>query len=213
MDTVWDEAQDPLGPTWQQRRGGEKVPYSVAFTLLAFVGATASAMLVRSGYIVHTDPGAQLVCDVNPLIGCSSSLTSAQGALFGVPNALIGLVGFAGLIGVGLALLARRQLPRWLWWALAAGTLAGLAWIVWFLYLSVALFRTLCPYCLVVWTVTIPLACLVWTHLVRTCRPDEPLGGVRRVLVQARWFIVVLAYVGILAAIGIGLSDKVAMVL
>ena len=86
-------------------------------------------------------------------------------------------------------------------------------WVAWFLNQSVTIFRSLCPYCLTVWAVTIPLTCLVWTHLLRTSRPGETLSGPRRLLIQSRWFLVVLVYVAIVAVIVVGLADKVARVL
>ncbi|MDO4613839.1 MAG: vitamin K epoxide reductase family protein [Actinomycetaceae bacterium] len=207
------EWADPLAPTKHEQQGGAKPTTAGAMSVLSAIGAIASAMLIRSEYIHATQPDASLACDLNPLLGCSSSLTSVQAHLFGVPNALLGLLAFCGLVGIGIALMARVRLPRWLWWALAAGCGAALVWVAWFLNQSVTIFRSLCPYCLTVWAVTIPLTCLVWTHLLRTSRPGETLSGPRRLLVQSRWFLVVLVYVAIVAIIVVGLADKVARVL
>lgn len=206
------DVHDPLAPTGQELRGGVRRPSAVALVVLSVVGTLASAMLLRTGVHHAADASRELACDMNPLIGCSSSLGAWQSHLFGVPNAFLGMIGFAGLVGVSVVLAAGRVIPRWLWMTLGLGCLAGCAWIAWFLYLSVEVFRTLCPYCLVVWTVTIPLTCLIWTAIVRAWRSGSPQGA-RRLVLQARWLLVVLAYALIAAVVVVGLADKVALLL
>ncbi|MDU0968979.1 MAG: vitamin K epoxide reductase family protein [Actinomycetaceae bacterium] len=209
--TAYPDA-DPLAPTPHQLEGGEKRSTAIALVVLSLIGAVVSCMLLHSEYLHTTKPGQALICDVNPLIGCSKSMSSPQGHLLGVPNAIFGVLGFAALIGIAVVLAAGRRIARWLWWCLGAGTVIALVWVVWFLVQSITVFRAICPFCLVVWAMTIPIACIVWTHLLRTSQPG-PVEGGRRIAIQARWFIVVLIYVMIVAAVAIGLADKVAMVL
>lgn len=207
------EGHDPLAPTPHELAGGLRRPSAVALAILSLIGTIASALLWRTG-VHHAASGGseQLACDVNPLIGCSSSLGAPESHLFGIPNAALGAVAFAGLTGIALTLVGRRRLPAALWGLIGAGCVGGLAWIVWFLDLSLTVFRTLCPYCLVVWTVTIPIAVLVGAHLLRVARPGSPEGW-RRILLQARWLVVVVLYAAVVAAIVVGLSDKVALLL
>ena len=135
-------------------------------TVGLLVGATlvalaASAELVLSEITHLSNPGSGLGCDLNPLIGCSSSLMSWQAhLLLGIPNALVGVGLYAGLAGVFLAWWGGR-LPRWLPLLIETGLTASLALIFFFLQQSVTFFRTLCPFCLLVWGATI----LIWIHL------------------------------------------------
>ena len=53
------------------------------------------------------------------------------------------------------------RLPRWYWAGLATGTLLGVAFVHWLIFQSLYRIGALCPYCMVVWAVTIPLLVVV----------------------------------------------------
>lgn len=107
------------------------------------------------------NPHFQPNCDLNPIISCGSVMASWQGEAFGFPNPWIGLASFSTLITVGMALFAlTRQEPaqafkRWFWLGLQAGTIFGVLFIHWLFFQSVYRINALCPYCMVVWVVTI----------------------------------------------------------
>ncbi len=76
-------------------------------------------------------------------------------------------------------MLAGAALRRWYWLGLQLGVGAGLAFVGWLAFQSLYRINALCPYCMVVWAVTIPIAVYVTVHNVRT-----GVLPVRRVLVQ-----------------------------
>ncbi len=80
-----------------------------------------------------------------------------QASVFGFPNSLIGIAGFAIVTTVGMALLAGATFKRWFWWGLQAGTVFGASFVTWLQYQSIYRISALCPYCMVVWSVTIPI--------------------------------------------------------
>lgn len=94
-------------------------------------------------------------CNLNPVISCSSVMASKQAATFGFPNPFLGLAAFAVLITLGVVLLSGSKLKRWLWWGLEAGTLFGVGFVHWLFFESVYRIQSLCPYCIVVWALTI----------------------------------------------------------
>ena len=94
-------------------------------------------------------------CNLNPIISCGSVMSSHQGSVFGFPNPWIGLVAFSVLLTVGMALLAGAALKRWFWIGLQFGTIFGLAFVHWLFFQSVYHIQALCPYCMVIWVVTI----------------------------------------------------------
>ena len=61
------------------------------------------------------------------------------------------------VLAMGVLLLAGAQLKRWAWLTLQGGTVLGLLFIHWLFFESVYHIHALCPYCMVVWTVTIAL--------------------------------------------------------
>ena len=84
-----------------------------------------------------------------------------QASEFGFPNSLLGIVGFTVVVVTGVLAVAKVALPRWYWAGLAVGTLLGVVFIHWLIVQSLYQIGALCPYCMVVWTVTIPLLVVV----------------------------------------------------
>ena len=175
--------------------------------VLAVIAMAASAELVLSEIQTLKQPAAHLGCDLNPLIGCSASLTTWQAhLLFGIPNALVGIGLFAGLAGVFLAWCGGR-VSRWLVLLIEAGLTAGMVLIVFFLHQSIFEFTKLCPFCFIVWTCTIVL----WVQLGATLMrlgwlfPDT---GFARIWAAQRWLITAIILLLIVLVVAVTLSDK-----
>ncbi|HSX35408.1 MAG TPA: vitamin K epoxide reductase family protein [Patescibacteria group bacterium] len=95
-------------------------------------------------------------CDLNPIISCGSVMQSPQAHAFGFSNPFIGLMAFPVLITLGAMLLAGLKVTkRWFWLGLQAGALFGVLFIHWLFYETVYRIHALCPYCMVVWAITI----------------------------------------------------------
>jgi uncharacterized membrane protein len=94
-------------------------------------------------------------CDLNPVISCGSVMKSAQAHAFSFPNPFIGLAAFGMLVAAGASLLAGGHFRRWWWLSLQAGAAFGLVFVHWLFFQSVYRIGSLCPYCMVVWVVTI----------------------------------------------------------
>jgi uncharacterized membrane protein len=95
-------------------------------------------------------------CDLNPIISCGSVMQSAQAHAFGFPNPFLGLMAFPVLITIGVLLLSGVTITkRWVWLGLQVGTIFGLLFVHWLFFETVYRIHALCPYCIVVWIVTI----------------------------------------------------------
>lgn len=198
---------DPMRPSEHQRAGGASRSFAGLLLALAAVGMFASIQLVRAEFEYVADPGASLSCDINPLIGCGGSIAAWQGHLLGVPNALLGTAAFGALAGVALMFLAGARVGRWLWQALAAAAVAGLALVGFFLQQSITDIGTLCPYCLLTWATVIPLATSLVGHAARG--GHLPLGaGPTRFLYTQRWTLAVVGYAVVVVAATVGFWDQ-----
>ena len=197
--------EEPETPDARTTRPG--VPTLVLLIVLAVIAMAASAELVLSEIQTLKQPTAHLGCDLNPLIGCSASLTTWQAhLLFGIPNALVGVGLFAGLAGVFLAWFGGR-VPRWLVVLIEAGLTAALALIVFFLHQSIFEFTKLCPFCFIVWMCTIVLWVQLGAALMRLgwLFPDT---GFARIWVAQRWVITAIILLLIVLVVAVTLSDK-----
>src|SRR3546814_12772147 len=94
-------------------------------------------------------------------------MSTEQAEVFGFPNPIIGVAGFAIVTTVGVALVAGARLQRWFWWGLQAGTTFGVVFIHWLMFQSLYRIDALCPYCMVVWAVINPQFC-------STTHPNAP---------------------------------------
>ncbi len=107
------------------------------------------------------NPEADLDCNFSLLVQCGKNLESWQGAVFGFPNPILGLGGFVAPIAVGVGLLAGARFARWFWVLFNVGIAGALAFVIWLISQSIFVLGTLCPWCMLVWTVTIPLFWIV----------------------------------------------------
>lgn len=131
---------------------------------------------------------AGLGCDVNAFVSCSSVIQSEQAQVFGFPSPVMGMLAFAILATLGVVLASGVRLPRWMWGGLQIGVLFGIGFVTWLQYESIFQIGRLCPWCLVVWTVTIPIFVIV-TRRVTGWRFLRDWAG----LIIALWYIAVLA--------------------
>ena len=119
------------------------------------IGLICSFVIMFEKLELLQNPAYSPACDLNPIVSCGSVMASDQSHAFGFPNPIIGLVAFPVLITLGVVLLSGSTLKRWVWWGLEAGTIFGLLFIHWLFYQSVYNINALCPYCIIVWIVTI----------------------------------------------------------
>ena len=131
--------------------------FGLFLMLSGAIGLTAAMALSVEKIEKLTNPDTGLSCDFSVLVQCSANLDSAQGAAFGVPNPFLGLVGFALVLCVGVALWAVPHFARWLWVLFNFGVAGAFGFVVWLIGQSIYVLGTLCPWCLVVWLTTIPL--------------------------------------------------------
>lgn len=126
-------------------------------TIGGIIGLFASMVLLLEKFELVQNPSYQPSCNINPLISCSSIMGSSQAAVLGAPNSLFGIIAFAVVTTVGISLLAGATYKKWFWIGLQVGTLLGAGFVHWLIFQSLYWIGALCPYCMVVWSVTIPI--------------------------------------------------------
>jgi uncharacterized membrane protein len=137
------------------------IALAVFLIIAGALGWWASFSLTIDKILVLQNPDADLDCNFSVLVQCGANLVSWQGSVFGFPNPLLGLGGFVAPIAVGVGLLAGARFAAWFWIAFNAGIAGALAFVIWLISQSIFVLGTLCPWCMLVWSVTIPLFWIV----------------------------------------------------
>ncbi|WP_016699646.1 vitamin K epoxide reductase family protein [Actinoalloteichus spitiensis] len=171
-------------------------------TVGGFLGLLASFVLMVERIELLKDPLYIPSCSLDAVLSCGSVMTTPQAALFGFPNPLLGVAAFPVVVTVGAAVLAGARLPRWFWLGLQLGAALGTVFVHWLMFQSFFNISALCPYCMVVWAVTVPIFWYTTTHNIE--RGHLRLGAFGRGLVAYRGAVMAawtLSVVGLVVAV------------
>ncbi|NYI03754.1 vitamin K epoxide reductase family protein [Allostreptomyces psammosilenae] len=181
-----------VAPTASRPRHG--APRALALTLVVagLIGLAASVALLLEKIELLQDPDYVPSCSINPIISCGSVMVTPQAEAFGFPNPVLGVAAFAIVTTVGMALLAGAVFARWFWWGLQAGTVFGVVFVHWLISQSLYEIGALCPYCMVVWAVTIALFWQVTTYNLREGGIALPgrAGGWAVAVSRSPWLVI-----------------------
>jgi uncharacterized membrane protein len=170
------------------------------------IGIFASVELIIQKIAVLSDPDFVPNCDINPILSCGSVISTEQASLFGFPNPVLGVVGFTIVIMFGALLFTGVELPRLMWLGLNFGALAGMIFVIWLVSQSLYVIGALCPWCMVVWAVTIPIFWQVTTDNLASNRLS--LGkGLSEIIVTLKWILIAGSYLIITALIFVRWQD------
>ena len=159
------------------------------------VGFTAAFVLIVEKMALLADAGYVPSCSLNPVLSCGSIMKTPQAEVFGFPNPLIGVAAFPVVAATGAAVLAGARFARWYWIGLQIGVTAGVMLIGWLIFQSLYRINALCPYCMVVWTVMVPLFLYVTLRNARAGTLGHRAQVSRLTSVIAEWHLLVLTVI------------------
>ena len=137
--------------------------YALVLTIGGILGILAASILTYDKIKIAANPDYIPNCSLSPVVACSPVIASKQAAAFGFPNPFIGLAGFGMVWAVGMMLFAgAKNLKKWFWWCFQAGSVFGMLFVAWLIHASLYDIGKLCLYCMLVWSITIPI---FWTTL------------------------------------------------
>jgi uncharacterized membrane protein len=140
----------PRSVTWQRA-----LPY--VLLIGGIIGMLASFMLTYDKIHVLQNPDYRPACNINPILSCGSVMQTEQATLLGVPNTIFGLVAFSMLTTFAVLLLAGAQVKRWVWQAAQVAATGGVIFMHYLFFEAVWRIHAICPWCFVVWMITIPI--------------------------------------------------------
>lgn len=130
---------------------------AVFFIIASAIGLLAAFVLLIEKLHILEFPGSTASCDFGLVVQCGKNLASWQGSLFGFPNPTIGLIAWPVVMATGVAILAGAHFAKWYWRSFNIVALAALGFVIWLIWQSIFILGTLCPWCMVTWSVVIPL--------------------------------------------------------
>ena len=160
------------------------------------IGLVASMTLTVEKIEILLNPSYVPSCNINPIVSCGSVMVTPQASVLGFPNPLLGIVGFTVVVVTGVLAVAKVPLPQWYWVGLTVGTLIGAVFVHWLIFQSLYRIGALCPYCMVVWVVTISLLVVVASIVVRPVL-RAPDSAAARVFFEWRWSIATLWFTAV----------------
>jgi uncharacterized membrane protein len=163
-----DTDERPASLPHQERPDRSLKPLGWLLLVAGLIGLVAAVVLLLEKVRLLEDPSYVPSCSLNPVLSCGTVMGTEQAAVLGFPNPVLGVIAFPVVVTTGVALLGQASFPRWYWRGLQAGVLSGLGFVGWLIFQSLYRINALCPYCMVVWAVTIPIAVYVTVHNVRT---------------------------------------------
>ena len=175
--------------------------------LLLVIGSTigflAAMILTIDRIRLLTDPQVALVCDISPFVTCGPVMSSKAGALFGFPNPLLGIAGFAIAGTTGMVLLAGARLARWYLVCFELGCLAAAVFITWLQTQSLYVIGALCIWCMCVWAVTIPIVVVTTAQTFGAGAFGEGARRVGRVIEDWKIAVIAIWYLVVITAIAL----------
>jgi vitamin-K-epoxide reductase (warfarin-sensitive) len=108
--------------------------------ILAVCGIVVSSVSLQHHYATSKTS----YCDIGESFNCDIVNRSAYSSVFGIPVALVGMLGYAGLAGLATAYRARRDTPAMLF----GGAIAGLAFALYLTYIEDRVLGVWCILCL-----------------------------------------------------------------
>jgi uncharacterized membrane protein len=167
------------------------------------IGTLASLLLTIEVFDRLKNPHFVPICNLNPVLSCSSVADSHQAHAFGFPNYFIGIAGFAAVATIGVAMLAGGVFKCWFWRFTEVGLLFAMGFITWLQFQTLYRIGALCIFCMVVWTVTGPMFWYTTLYNLRTGNIKTPKKLERAVAFAQRhhgdilllWFVIIIGLI------------------
>lgn len=168
--------------------------------VLSALSWLASMVLTIEKFEKLANPAYIPSCSINAVLSCGTVMDSKQADVFGFPNPIIGVAGFAIMATLGVVLGAGVELPRWVWVGMQAGVTLGIVFIGWLIAQTLYVIGALCPYCMVVWAMMIPMFWLITYDNIVKGRIPAP-AGVARAVGASRFYPVLVLYAVVIAMV------------
>jgi len=132
--------------------------------VVSIIGLLAGVVLLRDTFEVARNPDFSPVCNINPVLSCTSVMAAPQAQIFGLPSATLGIMGYSALLAFAALVVMGVKMPRKVWLAGMVAAALGLLFAVHLYITSIFELSTLCLWCFTTWVATIAVFWAFLTH-------------------------------------------------
>ena len=171
--------------------------------ICGLIAMTASVLLSIEVFNRLKNPNFVPICNLNPILSCTSVADSAQSHMFGFPNYFIGIAGFAAVSTVGASLLAGAKFKKWFWQTIEAGLLLSILFLSWLQFETLYRIGALCLFCMIVWAASIPMFWYATLYnidaghivLPKGLRPAAAFARKHHADILVLWFLIIIGLI------------------
>jgi len=121
---------------------------AIIVTFFGLVGFFAAFTLTLDKISLIKNPNYVPPCAVNTVFNCGTVMRTQYAEMFGFPNSLMGIAGYALAIITGIFLFQYRKYNLVIAWITSVPTILGFLISYYWLYLSAYVIGVFCPWCL-----------------------------------------------------------------
>lgn len=167
-------------------------PFSWLVLVGGIFGLAASAALTIEKIFLLQNPNYKLSCSFNEIFACGSIVATDQASVFGFANSIIGVIAFPVLITIGLLGVFGTRFPKFVLPGIVIATSLAHGFVLWLVYQSLYVIGALCPWCMVVWAVTVPINFFSVSEL-----KDGAIARNLAAIATVGWFFIVAALIAV----------------
>lgn len=134
-----------------------KITYPQLLVSASSVGLIASFWQAAERVHMLKYPADPLSCNINPVVDCGSVLGDKLAAVFGPPNAFIGIVVFSLLLAFGIQRLSGGSWSSMVQKIVVVLSKLIMVFSIWFFAVSLYSIGKVCVFCLFIWAVSMPI--------------------------------------------------------
>ncbi len=131
--------------------------YAYVLSIGGLVGLVAMTWQASERIHMLKNPDAGLSCSLNPVVDCVGVLGNKLAAIFGFPNAFLGIIFFAILGTAGLLLLSGGKFIGWFRQFVLGVSTVLILFSVWFYGASLYSIGKICIFCVFGWIASVPI--------------------------------------------------------
>lgn len=135
----------------------QKISYPKILVYGSLIGLIASFWQAAERIHMLKNPGIELSCNLNPVVDCGSVLGNSQAAVFGPPNAFIGMVVFSLLFAFGLQRISGGSWTSFVSKVAVIFSIIIMSFSIWFFSVSLYSIGKVCIFCVFIWAVSMPI--------------------------------------------------------